>query len=352
MQAPRQQILSGSLQQLPHPEVISNQKRHAGDRLHISLAFSSEGCFGHPLQQDDAALLLSRTTRDLPLPETVIGNYRLGARIGAGGMGVVFEALDLHLQRRVAIKVLPMPLAGEDFERAERFQRESRAASLLNHPNIVSIYDADCAQGFYYIAMELVEGRTLRQLIDAGGKGIPLPIVLKYGVQIADGLSKAHQAGVVHRDLKLSNIMVTGDGRVKILDFGLAKLMRPSTLAGVQGPLGTHGPPPTTAGMIVGTAGYMSPEQAEARPVDARSDIFSFGAVLYEMITGHAAFTGSTAIAVISAVLRDEPRPARELASGVPPELQRIIARCLRTRQTRFAWPKSCLWRKTALNRR
>ena len=266
---------------------------------------------------DDAARLLNQTAPDLPAPGTVFGNYRLGSQIGAGGMGVVFEGFDLRLERPVAIKILPMPLPGEDSQHVQRFRSESRATSLLSHPNIVSIFDAGLAHGCYYIAMERVEGRTLRQLIDAGGAGVPLSTALKYAVQIADGLAKAHQAGVVHRDLKLSNIMVTDDGRVKILDFGVAKLTQPSR--------SIRDAPRTEAGMIIGTAGYMSPEQAEAKPVDARSDIFSFGAVLYELVTGRAAFAGSTTVAVLSAVLRDEPRP-----TGVPPELERLIARCLR----------------------
>ena len=272
---------------------------------------------------EDAARLLTETAPALPAPGTVFGNYRLGQRIGAGGMGVVFEGLDLRLERPVAIKVLPMALPGEDSQLVQRFRNESRTTSQLNHPNIVSIFDADLAHGFYYIAMELVEGQTLRQLIDAGGgNGIALSNALKYAIQIADGLSKAHQAGVVHRDLKLSNIMVTGDGRVKILDFGVAKLTQPST--------GVRDAPRTEVGMIIGTAGYMSPEQAEAKPVDARSDIFSFGAVLYEIVTGRAAFSGSTNMAVLSAVLREDPKPTGQLARGVPQELDRIVARCLR----------------------
>lgn len=278
--------------------------------------------FLHRRAIDDAARLLSQTTPELPGSGTVFGNYRLGPRIGAGGMGVVFEGLDLRLERPVAIKILPMPLPGEDTQRVQRFQSESRAASVLNHPNIVSIFDAGIAHGFYYIAMELVEGRTLRQwLDDGGGKGLAVPSLLKYAIQIADGLSKAHQAGVVHRDLKPSNIMLTGEGRVKILDFGVAKRTQPS--------LSLRDAPRTEAGMIIGTAGYMSPEQAEGKPVDTRSDIFSFGVLLYEMITGHAAFRGETNMAILSAVLRDEPRPAGELAPGVPPELERLVSRCL-----------------------
>lgn len=272
---------------------------------------------------EDAALLLDEKDAGLPHAGTLIRNYRLGSQIGAGAMGFVFAGEDLRLHRRVAIKILPMPPGGENSERVERFLRESRTASVLNHPNIVSIYDADFADGYYYIAMELVQGRTLRQLTD-GGKGLPLDRVLKYGVQIADGLSKAHRAGVIHRDLKLSNIMVDDDDRIKILDFGIAKMVDPTMPSG-----GGEGPQ-TATGMIVGTAGYMSPEQAEAKPVDARSDIFSFGAVLYEMITGQAAFSGSTPISVITAVLRDEPKLAGEVVSGLPPELVRIVGRCLR----------------------
>jgi eukaryotic-like serine/threonine-protein kinase len=228
----------------------------------------------------------------------------------------------MHLGRTVAIKVI-RPEAVVDPERKRRFVQEAKSASALNHPNIPHIYDIDQAGGIDFIAMEHVAGKTLDRLI--GRKGLALRETLSYAAQIAGALAKAHAAGIVHRDLKPANIMVTDDGVVKLLDFGLAKLTEPIEIDPLS-PTETLNPQ-TEEGTIVGTAAYMSPEQAEGKKVDARSDIFSFGSVLYEMVTGRRAFQGESKMATLSAILQNEPAPFGE---GAPPELEKIIARCLR----------------------
>ncbi len=257
-----------------------------------------------------------------------IAHYRILEKLGEGGMGVVYRARDLHLDRFVALKLLPADKVS-DPERRRRFVMEAKAASALNHPGIVTVHDINEAGGLHFIAMEYVEGKTLDVLI--GHKGLPLGEALDYAVQIADALAQAHAAGIVHRDLKPSNIMVTGEGRVKILDFGLAKLAEPAhggdEAAPTRTSLQTQG---TGEGGIVGTLAYMSPEQAEGKPVDARSDIFSFGVLLYEMITGARPFRGESPLSMLAAVLRDEPKPVRSTAPGVPEALDRIVMRCLR----------------------
>lgn len=251
-----------------------------------------------------------------------LGHYRIEMKLGEGGMGVVYKAHDTHLDRSVAIKILPHDRVA-DAERKRRFVQEAKAASALNHPNILHIYDVDSADGVDFIAMEYVEGKTLDQLI--GRKGLQLSDALKYAAQVAEALAAAHRARIVHRDVKPSNIVVTETGLVKILDFGLAKLTERLEWD-PYGPTETV-PPHTAEGTIVGTAAYMSPEQAEGKTVDARSDIFSFGSVLYEMVTGRRAFQGATQVATWSAILRDEPA---SLPEGTPPELEKLIARCLR----------------------
>src|SRR5712692_1336012 len=243
-------------------------------------------------------------------------------------MGAVWKARDLRLDRFVALKTLPAEKLA-DPERKRRFVQEAKAASALNHPNIVHIYDIADADGIQYIAMEYVPGKTLDQLI--GRKGLRLNEVLKYAVQIADALAKAHDAGIIHRDLKPSNIMVTENGLVKVLDFGLAKLAErataefceTATVRAQEGPI-------TEEGTIVGTVAYMSPEQAEAKKVDARSDIFSFGSMLYEMVSGRRAFHGDSTLSTLSAILTDDPKPVSGIVPDVPRDLEKIISRCLR----------------------
>ena len=248
-------------------------------------------------------------------------HYEIVEKLGEGGMGVVYKARDTHLDRFVAIKVLP-PEKVADSGRKARFVQEAKAASALNHPNIVHVYDISSDGGVDFIAMEHVAGKTLDRLI--GRKGLSLKETLDYAIQAADALAKAHAAGIVHRDLKPSNIMVTGDGRVKVLDFGLAKLTE--TALGEDEATRTV-KPRTEEGTVVGTAAYMSPEQAEGKPVDARSDIFSFGAVLYEMLTGRQAFRRDSPALTLAAVLYLEPP---SLPAGTPSELERVVARCLR----------------------
>ncbi len=256
-----------------------------------------------------------------------LGHYRVVEKIGSGGMGVVYKAQDLHLDRFVALKVLPAEKVA-DPERKRRFKQEAKAASALNHPNIVHIYDITADQDVDFIAMEYVEGKTLEQMI--GRRSLRLNDSLKYAVQIADALAKAHAAGIVHRDLKPSNIMVNDDGAVKVLDFGLAKLMEASDRDGTATTATAEGAAVTEKGAIVGTVAYMSPEQAEGRPVDARSDVFSFGSVLYEMMTGRRAFQGESKISTLAAILHQEPESVSEVSGGTPRELERIITRCLK----------------------
>ena len=240
-------------------------------------------------------------------------------------MGVVYKARDTNLDRFVAIKVLPAEKVA-DPERKQRFVQEAKAASSLNHPNIITIYDIGQTEGVDFISMECGTGKTLDQLIPR--RGMRLNEALKCAVQIADALARAHSAGIVHRDLKPGNIMVNEHGLVKVLDFGLAKLTE-STPAGEDE--STHTMRPTTEeGKIVGTVAYMSPEQAEGKKVDARSDIFSFGSVLYEMVTGVQAFHGDTKASTLAAILKDNPRPASQVVDGLPREVERLISRCLR----------------------
>jgi Tol biopolymer transport system component/predicted Ser/Thr protein kinase len=251
-----------------------------------------------------------------------IGPYEILGSLGAGGMGEVYRARDERLRRVVAIKVLPAD-AGIDPDRRQRFVQEAQAASALNHPNIVHIYGIESDAGQDCIAMEYVDGRTLDDVVRS--KRLTIRDALDYAVQIADALASAHAAGIVHRDIKPGNIMVTAKGLIKVLDFGLAKL----THSDFQDSTRTMAPQ-TRAGVVVGTAPYMSPEQAQGQPVDARSDIFSFGSVLYELLTGRRAFAGNSDVAALSAVLNTDPRPASESVRGVPPALDHLLAQCLR----------------------
>ena len=259
-----------------------------------------------------------------------ISHYELREKLGEGGMGVVYRAFDSHLGRLVAVKVLPQNRVA-DAERKRRFIQEARAASALNHPNIVTIYDIDSALGIDFISMELVSGKTLDRLIPR--HGFRLNEALNYSVQIAGALASAHKAGIVHRDLKPGNVMVNEQGLLKVLDFGLAKLTEPTATGEDEKTRSLKAT--TEEGTIVGTVSYMSPEQAEGKKVDARSDIFSFGALLYEMVTGRKAFQGDSKVATLSAILREDPKPAGQVVEGVPHELERIIARCLRKQPER-----------------
>jgi eukaryotic-like serine/threonine-protein kinase len=259
-----------------------------------------------------------------------ISHYQIIEKLGEGGMGVVYKARDTHLDRLVAIKVLP-PEKVADADRKRRFVLEAKSASALNHPNIITIYDIASDQGSDFIAMEYVPGKALNQLI--ARRRLSLDEALKYAIQIADALGAAHAAGIIHRDLKPENVMVSGapehSGPVKVLDFGLAKLI--DRADGTEDTtIGPDEAQTTAEGAFVGTVFYMSPEQAEGKKVDQRSDIFSFGALLYEMVTGRKAFQGDSVLSTMSATLREEPRPASEIVEGLPRELERIIMRCLR----------------------
>jgi serine/threonine-protein kinase len=254
-----------------------------------------------------------------------VSHYQIVEKLGAGGMGEIWKAQDPRLNRMVAIKVLTNASAG-DSDRRRRFIQEAQAASGLNHPNIITIYDILADQESEYMVMEYVAGKTLADLIPPGGVGVSK--TLQYSVQIADALRAAHAAGIVHRDLKPGNIMVTESGLVKILDFGLAKISVATRLTEETQTIGAA--PMTVEGSILGTVAYMSPEQAQGKRVDARSDIFSFGVVMYEMLTGTKAFAADSAISTLTAILRDEVKPIAELVPGVPPEVVEIIGLALR----------------------
>ncbi len=251
-------------------------------------------------------------------------HYRLIEKIGEGGMGVVWKAEDTKLHRRVALKVLPEAMAA-DPERRARFEREARAVAALNHPNIVTLHSVEEAEGVHFITMELVEGRTLAQLLPRNG--FPLSRLLEIATPLADAVSGAHRAGITHRDLKPDNIMIDGEGRLRVLDFGLAKLHDPSEpVEGMQMATVTSD---TAEGQVLGTVAYMSPEQAEGKPVDGRSDIFSLGTMLHEMASGTRPFRGDTRMSTIGAILKDQPSSITELKPSLPRQLGRIIRRCL-----------------------
>jgi len=267
------------------------------------------------------------------MDERIIDHYKLLEKLGAGGMGEIFKAEDMRLHRVVAIKVLS-PTVASDPERRKRFLQEAQAASALNHPNIITVYDIVSEGDTQCIVLEYVAGKTLRDMIPSGG--LPVPQVLQYAVQMASALATAHEALIIHRDLKPSNVMVTPSNLVKILDFGLAKWIEPTSAAGEEATV--EQTQLTREGSIIGTVSYMSPEQAEGKRVDARSDIFAFGSVLYEMLTGKRAFEGTSGISTLSAILRDDVKPMYEVAPEVPPLLEQIVLRCLQ-KDPAARWP-------------
>jgi Tol biopolymer transport system component len=263
----------------------------------------------------------------MPLEEGArLGPYQIVAPIGAGGMGEVYRAKDTRLGRDVAIKVLPSHLT-DDPDLKARFEREAKAISQLTHPHICTLYDVGSEGGVEYLVMELLEGQTLADRLEKG----PLPTeqVVKFGIEIADALDRAHRAGIVHRDLKPGNVMLTKSG-VKLLDFGLAKIAASSEPASELSSLPTQASRPLTQkGTVMGTFQYMAPEQLEGKDADARTDIFALGCVLYEMATGKRAFTGATHAALVSAILRDEPKPISAVAPLAPAALDRLVKTCL-----------------------
>ena len=254
-------------------------------------------------------------------PGSRIGPYEIVAPLGAGGMGEVFRARDTRLGREVALKVLPA-LFATDQDRLRRFEQEARAAAALNHPNILVVYDVGTGGVVPYVASELLEGKTLRHVLDGGA--LPSRKAVDYGAQIANGLAAAHDKGIIHRDVKPENVFVTRDGRVKILDFGLAKLAEAAVVDQSRATMAQTDP-----GTVVGTVGYMSPEQLRGEAVDARSDVFSLGAVLYEMFCGERAFKGKTAVDTMSAILKEDPAEFPPEIHASAPAIERIVRRCL-----------------------
>src|SRR5579864_5882085 len=255
---------------------------------------------------------------------TRLGPYEILTSLGAGGMGEVYRARDTRLGRDVAIKILPASICA-DLTAKQRFEREAKTISGLNHPHICVLHDIGSQDGVDYLVMECVEGETLSKRLEKGP--LPLEQVLRYGMEIAGALDKAHRSGVVHRDLKPGNVMLTTTG-AKLLDFGLAK---PSSgmITGITMTAATSLSPVTQAGIVVGTFQYMSPEQIEGKELDARSDIFSLGAVLYEMVTGKKAFEGKSQLSVASAILESEPAPISSIKPMAPPALDHVVKKCI-----------------------
>lgn len=256
-------------------------------------------------------------------PGTRFGPYEIISTLGAGGMGEVYRARDTRLGREVAIKILPTELSSSQ-DRLNRFEQEAYSASSLNHPNIITIHDIGSEDSTRYIAMELVDGKTLRELISTGP--IASRKAISIATQLAEGLAKAHSAGIIHRDLKPENVMITKDGFVKILDFGLAKLFTADKQEGVSSLQTAAG---TNAGIILGTIGYMSPEQASGEQVDFRSDQFSLGSILYEMVTGQRAFQKKTTVETMAAIINQDPQPIASINPQVPAPIRWFIERCL-----------------------
>src|SRR5512139_2472107 len=254
-----------------------------------------------------------------------LGHYRVGEQLGRGGMGEVYSAEDLNLNRKVALKFLPDAFAG-DPERMARFEREAKLLASLNHPNIAAIYGLEQSEGKRFLVLELVEGETLAQRLSKG----PLPVEEALGVcrQIAEGLEAAHEKGVIHRDLKPANVMITEGDKVKILDFGLAKALADETQAVDSSQSPTLTEAMTGPGVILGTAAYMSPEQAKGKAVDRRADIWAFGCILYECLTGRKAFEGETVTETLAAILKGEP-DWNALPATTPPNIRFVLQRCL-----------------------
>ncbi|MFQ5789002.1 MAG: protein kinase [Acidobacteriota bacterium] len=258
----------------------------------------------------------------------LLSHYKILEKLGSGGMGEVYVAEDTKLSRKVALKVLPPEMASP--ERRKRFEREAKAVAALNHPNIVTVFSVEEARSRHFITMELVRGKNLSELLPKNG--FPLSRFFEIAIALADAVAAAHQHGITHRDLKPDNIMVSDEGRLKVLDFGLAKL-RPELVGSWASALPTQ--PATQEGRILGTVAYMSPEQAEGKTVDHRSDIFPLGILFYEMLTGQQPFRGDTATSILSAIIKDTPDSVTELNPSIPRDLAKLIKRCLAKDPTR-----------------
>src|SRR5271165_1277896 len=262
----------------------------------------------------------------MPLaPGTILGQYEIRSPLGAGGMGEVYRAHDTRLDREVAIKVLPESLTS-DPDRLRRFEQEARAAAALNHPNILAVHQMATEGNVSCMVTELLDGETLRERLRRGP--VPIRKAIDYAVQIAHGLAAAHDKGITHRDLKPDNLFVTREGRVKILDFGLAKVGPSKDSPGLEATQSIG----TEPGMVMGTVGYMSPEQVRGKTSDHRSDIFAFGTILYEMVTGKQTFRKPTSAETMTAILNEEPPSISQIAPTSPPGLQRVVHRCLEKR--------------------
>src|SRR5271166_5701022 len=253
---------------------------------------------------------------------THLGPYEIQSPLGAGGMGEVYRATDMKLGRDVALKVLPAEMA-HDPERLARFRREAKSLAQLDHPNIVTIYSVEESEGVHFLTMQLVEGQPLDRLICAGG--LPLEQIVEIASALGDALAAAHEKGIVHRDLKPANVMVSNEGRVRVLDFGLAKDVRGSNLGDATVTSASR----TEVGVVMGTPAYMSPEQTSGRPLDHRTDIFSMGVMLHEMATGRRPFEGTSSAELVSAILRDTPPAITDARPDLPSDLARIVRRCL-----------------------
>src|SRR5437867_2070093 len=324
-----QQLFDAALQQPPEkrPEFLeqacgSNQELRR-EVESLLAAHDKPGSFmAEPALAGMAEVLHRATSRFRP--GDTLGVYKVLDLVGCGGMGEVYRAQDTRLKREVAIKVLPQAFA-VDRERLRRFEQEARSAAALNHPNIDSVHDMGTADGSPYIVSELLDGQNLRDVLRQGA--VPARKALDYAIQTAHGLAAAHDVGIVHRDLKPENLFITKDGRLKILDFGLAKLMRPE--GGGSDSSTAEAVPGTEAGRVFGTVGYMSPEQVRGQIADHHSDIFSFGAILYELFSGKRAFSGDSPADTMSAILHEDPPELTRVTPPVHPAVDQTIRHCL-----------------------
>src|SRR5437773_5256689 len=324
-----QQLFDAALQHPPERrQEFLEQARGSNQELRreveslLAAHDESSGFMAEPALAGMADVLHQATSRFRP--GDTLGVYKVLALVGCGGMGEVYRAQDTRLKREVAIKVLPQAFAA-DRERLRRFEQEARAAAALNHPNLVSVHDMGTADGSPYIVAELLDGQNLGDVLRQGP--VPARKALEYAIQAARGLAAAHDTGIIHRDLKPENLFITTDGQVKILDFGLAKLTRADALGTDSG--SGEARPQTAAGSVFGAIGYMAPEQVRGQAADHRSDIFSVGCILYELFSGHRAFSGESPADTLSAILHQEPPELTRATPPVHPAIDHTIRHCL-----------------------